>query len=686
MNLEKLFNPSSIAVVGASEEEGKIGNIIAKNILELGYAGKAYLVNPKHAELFGRKCYTSLSEVEEEVDLAIVAIPAKFVNGEIGKNAAKIKNYIIISAGFSETNEEGKQREEELKKIAQENDLNILGPNCLGFMAPKLKLNASFGPEMPEAGNIAIVSQSGALISAIMDIAQEQFISFSHVISIGNKAVIDESDVLEYLGENPEVAVIAMYLEGIKDGRKFIETAGRIINKKPIVVLKAGKNEKSQKAISSHTGALAGLEKIMKAVFEKIGVASAETSEEFFDLMKIMSKSSAPKSEKVVVVTNAGGPGVLTTDAFSGKEIKLLEISDKTKKKLKEFLPEESSLENPVDLLGDAFEDRYKKALNAVSKESEIGSVICVLTPQGQTPVAKIASKIIQFRKKTDLNVTAAFIGGKKIERSVKKLEMNNVPSFSFSESAVRALEKYYLWNAGKNSANDLRNAESAINSERKEKVAAIIQKAKDEGRGALYFSEAREIMEMYGIKTAESWNAKGDLSGVKFPVVLKVDSDKVLHKTDKKGLVLDIKNEEDLKKSISEMENNFPGENMIIQPMLERKTEIIAGIKKDGVFGPIVVYGLGGIYTEVFQMVDFLVLPLTSSEIEKSLKRGKIKFLFEETRGQKPHNAEGTARILLGISEFAQENPQVSEFDINPLLIYNDSKEAVAVDVKIII
>lgn len=681
MDLNNLFNPKSIAIVGASEEEGKVGNVITKNILSLGYRGDVFLVNPKHENLFARKCYKSLSEIAEPVDLAVLAIPAKFIAPEIEKNAARIKNFVIISAGFSEIGQEGKEREEKIKKIADENQLNILGPNCLGFINPGILLNATFAGGMPIAGNIALISQSGALAVAILDIAEKENLKFASVISVGNKMDIDEAELLDYLGADEKTKVIAMYLEGIRNGQRFLEKAAEISRTKPVVILKAGKTEKAQKAISSHTGALAGSDDITSAAFEKAGIIRVETTDEFFGLLQLLSFSDEMKNENVAVVTNAGGPGVITTDAFKDKKIKLLEISDKTREKLKQILPEESALGNPIDVLGDAHEDRYKTVLGILAKEKNVGAYLVILTPQDQTPVAKIASKVIQFKKKTDAVVAVSFIGGHRVEKAVKKLRQNNIPCFDYPDEAVENLEKYYQWSVRKN---DIYSGNVvSINEERKQRVSEIIQKAKGENRGALYFSEAKKVMDLYNVKTSEILEASGVSQ---FPIVLKVDSDKTLHKTDKGGLVLGIKNKEELDEAIERMKSNFPGERLIIQPELPRKTELILGIKKDAIFGPVVVFGLGGIYTEIFKMADFIIPPISLEEIEKTLKSSKIKFLFEETRGQKPYDIKELAGIISGIAQLATEIEEIREFDINPLLIYNDGKEAVAVDVKIII
>lgn len=681
-NLNKFFNPSSIAIVGATDGEGKVGTVITGNILKLGYQGKVFLVNPNKKELYGRQCYAEIKNIKEEIDLAVIVVPAALVN-EIVKNAAdKVKNFVIISAGFSEIGEEGKKREEELKKTAEENNLNILGPNCLGFINPSLKLNATFAGGMPEEGNIGLISQSGALAVAILDIFARKDLGFSGIFSIGNKMQIGETDLINYLGENTESKVIGLYLEGIKDGRKFMETASKISKLKPVVILKAGKTEKAQKAISLHTGALAGSEEVAKAVFEKCGLIETENLEEFVNLLCLLSLTNPPLNSSAAVITNAGGAGVLATDAFKNKEIKLAEFSEGAKQKLNSVLPEAASVENPVDVLGDAREDRYENVLRILGEEN-IGSFICALTPQEQTPVAEIAEKIISFAGDVKSAVVASFIGGEKVKPAIENLEKNSVPNFSFPEQAVKALDSYYRWSVYQ--SEKINETEKKVNLIRRRKVGEIIQKAKEEKRKALLFFEAKKIMEAYGLKVAETWESNAGRL-IRFPAVVKVDSDKVLHKTDKNGIILNVKNRDDLARATEKMKSFFPGDNLIVQPILEIQTELILGIKRDEIFGPVVVCGLGGIYTEIFKMADFLIPPFSAGEAERFLRKGKIQFLFKETRGKKPLNIREIAKILEHVGILALENPEIKEFDINPLLVYNDGREAVTVDIKIII
>jgi acetyl coenzyme A synthetase (ADP forming)-like protein len=682
---DNLFAPQSIAIVGASNKKGKIGTIVTENILKLGYGGKTFLVNPSYKMLKLKRCYAALSAIKKPVDVAIVCVPAKFVADVVKDGAATVKNFVIISAGFSENGAEGAKREKELSDLAKKHKLNILGPNCLGFIAPNLKLNASFAGGLPSAGNIAFVSQSGALAVAIMDKAKEEHLGFSNIISVGNKMQLDETALLEYLENDQETKVIGMYLEGIKDGVRFLKAAKKVSEKKPIVILKAGKTAKAQQAISSHTGALAGSDEIMDVAFASAGIIRANDLDDFFNLLGLISFADAPRNGAAAVITNAGGAGVLTTDAFKGKEIALAEFDEKTKKQLADQLPGESSVQNPVDLLGDAGEERYKNVLELLNKK-EIGSIICVLTPQEQTPVQKIAEVIVEAKKTNTAAIATVFIGGERIGSAVSYLKQNNIPNFANPDSAVEALDKYYKWSvSGKRGT----SAAGKKSPQRKKRVTDIIAKAQDQKRGALLFPEAAEIMELYGINCVKAYAI---LPGspvpevAEFPVVLKIDSDKVLHKSDKQALILNIKDKGALLSAIDKLQKNFPGAQLVAQPMQEKQTEIILGIKKDDIFGSVIVYGLGGIYTEVFKMVDFLIPPMSVAEIKSSILKGKLKFLFEGARGQAAYDADEFAAIVAGLMDFALENGQVREFDINPLFIYNDKRKASAVDVKIIL
>lgn len=683
--LQNIFEADSIAIVGASEEKGKVGTSIAENVSKLGYKGKVFFVNPNRKKVLGKPCYASLNDIKQNVDVAVVVIPAKFVYQVIEESSDKVKNFVIISAGFSEIGGEGVKREKDLAELAKKKKLNILGPNCLGFINPYKKINASFAVGMPEKGNIAFVSQSGALLVAAMDIAKKEGLKFSSLISIGNKLKLSETEMMQELAKDRNTKVIGMYLEGIKDGKRFIEVASEVSKKKPIVVLKAGKTEKTQRAISSHTGALSGSDEIMDAVFDKTGVIRVQNLEEFFAMLEIFSVIDAPENEKFAVITNAGGAGVLATDAFKGKSLKILEFSEEQKKILREKLPAEGSVENPIDVLGDAAEDRYLYALKVIEK-TDAGTVLCILTPQEKTPVEKIAKTIIKFKKSSKKKIIAAFIGGELVSGAVVEMKKNGVATFEFPEKAVEIMDQLYEWSLMKEK--DIFKEINNFSQERKEIAEKIIEEAKLEGRKALRFDEASNVLAMYGINSLECRYFKpGDVlaDNIPYPAVAKIDSDKILHKTDQKALVLNIGNNEQLEKALDDLWSRFPGEDVLVQPMLGKGTEIILGVSRDPLFGPIVVCGLGGIYAEVFNMVDFYIAPMTHAQVVEKLLTSKIGFLFKGARGQESFDVDEMGEIVLGIMRFAEDLDEVREFDINPLFIYNNGGKAVAADLKII-
>lgn len=687
-NLENFFSPQNIAIVGASDREGSVGNAITKNILNLGYQGEVFLVNPKYEELLGKRCYKSLNDISEEIDLAIIVIPATFVN-ETVKLAQRVKNFIVVSAGFSEIGKEGWEREWELLEIANQKGVNILGPNCLGLISPKINLNASFASGMPEMGKVSLISQSGALVVAMLDMARGRQIKFSKILSVGNKMQLSELELIEYLAEDKDTDVIALYLEGIKDGAEFIRVASKASQKKPIIVLKAGRSEKAQKAISSHTGSLAGSDEIIDVVFAKSGVIRAESLEEFFILITLVSNFKKFDNSQCAIVTNAGGPGVLATDVFKNKNIELKDFSMLTKEELKKNLPLESSVENPIDLLGDADEIRYQKSLEILEGE-DLGNILCIMTAQDQTPTEKIAQALVEFSKKTKKNIIPIFIGDEKIKSAVKILEENNIPNFEFPKEAIDALERIFSRKIFLEVDENRLEVEKRSFLEKKARVKSdeIINGAVEKNRKALLFGEAGVLMKQYGIPVVDFINLgseKGALEGLSFPVVLKLDSEDVLHKTEKKGLVLGIENVSELEGEIKEMRASFPDENIIIQPMLDYEAELIVGLKRDPVFGPVIVFGLGGIYTEIFKMINFIILPASKEEIKTIINESKIAFLFKETRGKKVGNIDEFTDLLFNFATLVQINKEIKEIDINPLLITKEGKLE-AVDVKVIL
>lgn len=686
-NLKSFFSPRSIAIVGASPKKEKLGNVLMRNILEGGWRGKIFLVNPKYKKT-NKNYYANLREIKKPVDLVLIAIPAPLVNQAVKEGAEaspKIANYAVISSGFKETGKDGKILEEELQKIAQERELNILGPNCLGFINPFQKLNATFTSGKFKPGKVAIVSQSGALAVALLDWVQNMSVGFSKVISIGNKAALDECDAINYLDRDKNTEAIAIYLEDIKDGRKFSEIAGKVSAKKPIIMLKAGKNKTGQKAISSHTGSLAQDEAVAEAIFEKLNVIEAKTIEEFQDLILYLNADKIPARNNIIVLTNAGGPGVLASD-FIGKSqcLKLQKIDARTKKQIKKYLPESASAENPIDIIGDAAPNRYENALKIISRKYSPHPLLLILTPQSQTEPEKVA-KIVKNYKRKFLALAASFMGGAKVKKAVEYLHENGLASFESPERALSAIEKMICYGEKKKG----RRPQTPQKTIRlKLRVNSIIQSTLKEKRGMLYWSEADKIFKSYGINLPESvsFESPGELkrAKVKFPCALKTDDPKIIHRWDKKAVALDIQSGKELKSAHNRMKKSTGARKFLVQPMAKPGLEMIIGMKRDKSFGPVIIAGWGGTFTELFADRVILIPPLTASEIKTKLENLKISPVLKGFRGEKGYNLDEIAKIVITLQEIAAENPDVSQIDINPVMLYNDGRKYQILDAKV--
>src|SRR3989344_1306607 len=682
------FMPRSIAVVGAIERDGAIGAILCRNLLSHGYVGEVFFVNPNHATLFDQPCYPTVESIGKEIDLVLIAVPASAVAAIVTNAAPVAKNFVVISAGFGESGAEGRAREQELARISQEEDLNILGPNCLGFLVPSLSLNASFASGMPHEGSVALVSQSGALAVALLDRAAREQIGFSRVISIGNKMDMDESVLLEDLADDLRTNVIALYVEGIKNGAAFMAAAQKAASKKPVILLKAGVSDVAQKAITLHTGALAGVDDVMSAVFEKTGVMRAKTIEEFFTLIKICSmlpeRFFAQKNEKIsiAVITNAGGPGVITADHCRDQAVAIAQLSEKTKDALRRILPAAASVENPIDLLGDADAQRYRDAIRIAMEDGAVDALLVLLTPQEQTPVEEIAQIVIDAARVDTTPIIVSFIGGERVRSAMLRLARAHIPSVPFPERAVDAL------NAIAHRAVPSRNHRSAHDAKRQEDVGIIFARAVSEWRNALYYDEIRAVCAAYGLPTMDAWRVEkdGTPDGVSYPCVAKIDSVTILHKTDVQGVILPLRTSTELATAIATLTRRFPGERIIVQSLLSREIEIILGIHRDPVFGPIAVMGIGGIYAEVFNRKQFFVPPLSPAAIMEEMVSGPLGFFFRWTRGSVAIDANTVSALIAALLLLADENPIVQSLDVNPLLVYNGGKDVIAADLKILL
>jgi len=683
-DLKKLFSPKSIAIVGASPKSGKLGNVLIENIRKGGWPGKMYFVNPKYAKS-QKNYFSSLTEIKKPVDLALIAIPAPFVGTAIedgAKAKPAIKNFAIISSGFKEAGEEGKKLEEDLENIAKKHNLNILGPNCLGFTNQKEKLNATFTDIKLQTGSTAIISQSGALAVALLDWAESKKIGFSEIISIGNKTVIDESAILNYLAGDKNTKAVALYLEDIKNGQEFMQAIAKTASQKPVVILKAGKTTAGQKAVSSHTGSLAQNEEIIEAVFGKLNVISANNIEEFQDIIYYLNSNPIPSKKEIIVLTNAGGPGVMASD-FVGKSknIKLLNFPVDFKDELKKNLPASASVENPIDVIGDAPPERYAKTLEQIAKYFPNNPVLAILTPQNQTDPEKVAQILVKFKKKIE-NMSACFMGGEKIEKAKKMLEKNNIATFENPERVLAVIEKLSKYQEKQNRKIEINSSEID------QKTGSFFQKALVENRKMLFWKETEKLFGKHQVKLANSISFKNieELKSKKisFPCALKTNDPRIAHRLEKNAVILNIGNEKELQSVFMRMKKETRANHFLVQPMADPGLEMIIGMKRDPTFGPVILCGWGGSLTEIFKDKVILMPPFDQKEAKSKLSELAIFPILKGFRGNMGYDLDEISKTITAVSRIASENPNIQEIDINPLVVYNNGKAGQILDAKI--
>lgn len=686
-----LLTPLSIAVIGASSQEGKVGHDILKNLIREDFAGAIYPVNIKGGEILGKKALTSVKEIQETVDLAVIVIPAALVNGALIECGEKgVKNVIVISAGFAETHtEEGKKLEAELIATAKKYEMNLVGPNCLGLVRPHIRMNASFAKELPPAGSIALISQSGATAVALMDMAPTLGLGFSMVASIGNKSVMDECDFLELCEKDEHTKVIAFYLESIKDGLRFREIAARV--KKPIVLLKSGTSVHGGKAAASHTGALAGNDAAIDALCKETGIHRAHSSDELIDLVSVLSNEPALLTNRIAIVTNAGGLGILATDAAEHAKLSLPALTETIAAKLKADLPPAASVANPIDVLGDAPADRYKAALVACREDRHIDGVVVLLTPQVMTPCMQIAQTIIETMKSAPLMpITVCFMGGESVRDAVALLRKNMIPCFPSPERAVAAM-------------GSLMNGRHPELAERVTKPHMVRQAHHDvvellKGKSGLLDEPTTEkLFTHYGLPLPMQALATNVDEAMKiaerigYPLIAKISSKDILHKTDIGGVRANIKNKEDVISAWNEiMENTMKNaasaeiNGILIQQFLPAGEEFIVGAMHDPSFGPLIMAGLGGIYTELFADTSFRIAPVSSQSAYEMLHELTAWQLLLGMRGKPQADIDALAVLIEKVSRMMLECPQIKELDLNPVLVSHAS--VIIADAKVVL
>ncbi len=700
-SIEFIMNPRSIAVVGATNRPGSVGLAVFRNILSAGFQGVLYPVNPKAKSVWSVKAYPRLADIPDEVDLAVIIVPAEVVCSileEAGKK--QVKGTIVISAGFKEVGGHGVDLENCEKEMVGKYDIRLVGPNCLAVINnnENVCMNASFATKMPKAGNIAFISQSGALCTAVLDYAEGRDIGFSKFVSFGNKADINEVDLLHYLKDDPDTDVILMYLEDIAHGRAFLETAREITWQahKPMLAIKSGRSAEGARAAASHTGSLAGSDNAYDALFHQSGILRVEGVDELFNRALAFAKQPIPKGNRIAIVTNAGGPGIMATDAAIRHNLRMATLSEETEQKLKQELPPTASIQNPVDVIGDATHERYEDAIRHVLMDENVDGAIVILTPQAMTDVLKTAEIVPHVMKGINKPVLCSFMGIVDVSRGVQYLEKHGIPNYAFPEAAVRSMASMAFY-AGLLSL-DKRQVRR-VAADRDTAGEIIKKKLADKDRYYMSEKEANEILQCYGFPVLKSVLLK-DLSRLDeaadefvFPVAMKISSADIVHKFDAGGVRLKIKTKKEARKAFKDIIENAKRfkpsakiDGVIMERMAKRGVEVILGAVRDPKFGPICMFGLGGTFVEAMKDVTFRLAPMWEISAEIMIQTIKAYSILKGVRGTPPCDIDSIKDCILRLSQMVTEHPEIAELDINPLIVYPEEKGCVVADSRILL
>ncbi|UCC44850.1 MAG: acetate--CoA ligase family protein [Candidatus Zixiibacteriota bacterium] len=694
--LDHIFKPSSVAVIGASTRKGTIGRETLHNILMAEFTGKVFPVNPKASVIHSIKAYSTVRDVPDAVDLAILIIPKEGVI-EVARQCGEkgVKGLIVISAGFSEVGPEGERREEQLTSVIQEHGIRMIGPNCFGIVNTDtgINLNATFGKTLPMPGNVGFITQSGAMGEAILAQAKDLGIGFSIVASIGNKADISSNDILEYLKDDPRTDVILLYLENFGNPRNFTRIAREVSRIKPIVAVKSGRTKLGSKAASSHTGALGGLDVGVDALFTQTGVMRVDSVEELFDVARALSAQPIPKGNRVVVVTNAGGPGILATDALVNYGMEMPSLAAGSKTKLKKFVSADASISNPLDLVAGAGAEAFGKALKVVREDKSYDTIMPIFVPPVTIDDLDVARSLHAALEGTARTVLSCFMGVEEKSRGVNYLKSKGIPVFKFPEAVAKTLstiDQYRHWRKRPRGKHRSFEVDS-------DKVRAILRAALDGPDGAIVGDEAIEILKCYGIPAAsyqQAFSAREAASVARsmgYPVVMKIASPEVLHKTEVGGVMVDLRSDKEVRDAFAELRKRVgrlkKGEkySVAIQQMISGAVETVMGMTTDPSFGPLIMFGLGGIYVEIMKDVSFRISPVTDSGAREMIRSLRSYPLLTGFRGAPPVDLEIVEETLLRLSQLVKDFDCFSEIDINPFIVSSDPASCKAVDARII-
>jgi acetate---CoA ligase (ADP-forming) len=701
--LDMFSSPQAVAVIGASREPEKLGYSVLHNIVQYGYAekGAVYPINPNAEEILGLKCYPSVLIVPGPIDLAVIVIPSRQVLNALVECGEKgVKGVVIISAGFREMGQEGWQREREIVSVARRYGMRLVGPNSLGLIDTIAKLNASFAVGMPRQGTIAFMSQSGALCTSILDMALADEVGFSRFVSLGNKADLDEIAFIEEWADDPYTRVIIAYLEGIGEGVEFMRVAGPVSRQKPIIAIKAGTTSAGSRAVSSHTGTLAGLERAYEAAFRQSGIIRARSVQELFDFSIAFARQPLLQNDRIAIVTNAGGPGIMATDACELAGLQLAPLETETMASLRAFLPAAASVLNPVDLLGDARADRYERTVSQVLNDPNVGGVIVIVTPQVMTQVEETARVVGQLSKASRdplrmKPILGCFMGSQAVARGIRVLNEHAVPNYPVPERAVAAMAAMRAQRRWQ--IRPVAQLETfAVDQER---VRRALQRVKDEGRVAMGDAEAWEVLEAYGIATPKMGLARSPGEAARlaeeigFPVAVKIASPDILHKTDVGGVQLNVATAADVRKAFESMiyraGRNVPDADIwgcLVQEMIIGGKEVIVGMHRDPHFGPLMMFGLGGIYVEALRDVAFRVAPFDRRDAREMIGEIRASSVFRGVRGEGASDLEALTEALLRLSQLSVDFPEILEFDINPVTVFDEGHGLTGIDPRLVL
>ncbi len=692
--LEMFTEARGVAVVGASTSPEKLGYQVLHNVIQYGYEGAIYPINPTAPEILGQKAYASVTDCPDPVDLAVILVPNKAVPGVLEQCGQRgLKGAVIITAGFREVGPAGKALEQQVIDIAKRYGMRIVGPNVLGIIDTVLKLNASFAAGMPRRGRIAFMSQSGALCTSILDLALGQGIGFSRFYSIGNKADINELDLVKAWAEDPETRAIMGYLEGITNGPEFIRVASEVTRHKPIIAIKSGTTSAGSKAVSSHTGTLAGSEAAYDAAFKQCGIIRAGSVQDLFDYAQAFARQPLLEGNAIAVITNAGGPGIMASDAIEHAGLRLAALTPETKQNLQAQLPPAASVANPIDVLGDAYADRYALAIEAALKDPNVNAVLLVLTPQTMTQIPETAEVLGRLSKQYNKPVFGAMMGDAAIRKGVEVLRSYDVPNYQVPERAVAAIAAMWEHRTWLNTPR-LAVEEFEVN---RDKVKEVFARVHAEGRVTMGDAEARDVLEAYGIPLPKSAvaatadEAVAFAESIGYPVVMKIASPDILHKSDIGGIKLNINSASEVRDAFDLLV--YRGQRFMpdatiwgcqIQQMVKGGREVIIGVNRDPQFGPLIMFGLGGIYVEALKDVTFRVAPIDRRAATEMLGEIRAYKLLRGVRGEKPSDQAAIVDTLLRISQLVTDFPEIVELDINPLMVFEQGKGVLGIDMRL--